>query len=285
MSKESLNWEQTIKHIRTDPAYADLVHEAYLGEDTEDSVLRFSDSEEFANTKELITSSLGKNDTGVPWRVLDLGAGNGIATIAFATSGFNVTALEPDPSDTIGAGAIKRMARKMGLEKFVKVEEAWGEALPFPDGAFDVVYGRQVMHHAHDLNKFVAEAARVLREGGIFVTTRDHVVFDATDKENFLERHPLHKFYGGENAFSLEEYETAITSAGLSIEQRLAPGDSAINYAPWSRNRVKTLLKRKTGFLHLVPFMSDAAFGIVKFRLSRLPGCLYSFVARLPKTK
>jgi len=217
MSKESLNWEQTIKHIRTDPAYADLVHEAYLGEDTEDSVLRFSDSEEFANTKELITSSLGKNDTGVPWRVLDLGAGNGIATIAFATSGFNVTALEPDPSDTIGAGAIKRMARKMGLEKFVK--------------------------------------------------------------------HPLHKFYGGENAFSLEEYETAITSAGLSIEQRLAPGDSAINYAPWSRNRVKTLLKRKTGFLHLVPFMSDAAFGIVKFRLSRLPGCLYSFVARLPKTK
>lgn len=285
MNTNSLNWEQTIEHVRADPAYADLVYEAYLGEDTEANISRFSISEEFILTKQLITSSLGKSRPDVPWRVLDVGAGNGIATIALAKAGFHVTALEPDPSETIGAGAIKRMVRRFDLGQYVQIEEAWGEALPFPDGAFDVVYGRQVMHHARNLNQFVAEAARVLRKGGVFITTRDHVVFDAADKENFLARHPLHKFYGGENAFSLDEYETAIKTAGLSIEQRLAPGDSAINYAPWSKNKVKAVLKQKTAFLHKVPFVPDVAFWLVKLRLSRLPGRLYSFVARLPNTE
>lgn len=282
MSDYSLNWEQTIQHIRTNPDYEGLVHEAYLGADTESNVSRFGVSEEFLTTKQLVSYLLGVNEAGASWKVLDLGAGNGIATIAFAKAGFSVTALEPNPSETIGAGAIKRMVKKMELEHSVTVEEAWGEALPFPDGSFDVVYGRQVMHHAHDLNQFVAEAARVLRKGGVFVTTRDHVVSDADEKVRFLARHPLHKFYGGENAFSLKEYEAAIVNAGLIIEQRLAPRDSVINYAPWSKKKVKAMLKQKTGFLHIIPLVSDIAFWLVKLRLSRLPGSLYSFVARQP---
>jgi SAM-dependent methyltransferase len=40
------------------------------------------------------------------------------------------------------------------------------EALPFKEGTFDLVYGFGVLHHLHDIQAGVREAARVLRKGG-----------------------------------------------------------------------------------------------------------------------
>ena len=40
------------------------------------------------------------------------------------------------------------------------------EALPFKEGTFDMVYGFGVLHHLHDIEAGVEEAARVLRMGG-----------------------------------------------------------------------------------------------------------------------
>jgi SAM-dependent methyltransferase len=276
------NWEETIEYIRLAPDYAQLVEQAYLDVDVEKNILRFKTSEEFLETLRVVQGALDSINER-PLRMLDLGAGNGIATIAFAQSGFSVTALEPDPSLTIGAGAIKQMVEQYKLEDVVKVIEAWGESLPFSDGYFDLVYGRQVMHHAHDLKQFIAESARVLRPGGILLTTRDHVVKGQADKERFLARHPLHKYYGGENAFTLQEYETAMTSAGLKIETRFNPQDSPINYGPWSEQKVEELLKDRTKVLHRLPFVRQLAWKLVRIRLERLPGRLYSYLARKPK--
>jgi SAM-dependent methyltransferase len=41
-----------------------------------------------------------------------------------------------------------------------------GEALPFPDARFDVVYGHGVLQYAAHPDRIVAEAARVLKPGG-----------------------------------------------------------------------------------------------------------------------
>jgi len=267
-----MTWEETIQEIRRQPTFKSLVKEAYLGEDLEDNIQRFQKSEEFRATLKEI-SKFDPSKTKV--RILDLGAGNGISTISFAMKGYHVVALEPDPSNTIGAGAIRIAAQIFEVEDKVTVEEAWGEKLPFDDNHFDIVYGRQVMHHAHELNQFVAEASRVLKKGGLFMTTRDHVIKDDQDKEAFLNRHPLHKFYGGENAFTLEEYKRAIQQAGLTIQRSLNAKESVINYDPWGKSKVK----EKLGVLGNLPLLPSVAMSFVKYRLNRIPGRLHTFVA------
>jgi len=267
-----MNWEQTILEVRANPAYSDLVKEAYLGGDLKDNVERFYSSQEFRETKRELKQLLG-DLKGL--YLLDIGAGNGISTIAFAKLGINVVALEPDPSSIIGAEAIRKNARIHGLEEKVKVEEAWGESLPFEDGAFDIVYGRQVLHHAHELNSFVKEASRVVKKGGVVMTTRDHVIKDDSDKEKFLERHPLHKFYGGENAFTIEQYSNAYVKADLTIKRSLNAKSTAINYDPWSKKKLAT----KVGILAKLPIVSDILMFLIKNRLNNLPGRLHTFIA------
>jgi len=49
------------------------------------------------------------------------------------------------------------------------VQTADATAMPFPDGSFDSVVSCLMLHHIIDWEGAVAEAARVLRPGGIFV--------------------------------------------------------------------------------------------------------------------
>src|SRR5947209_473204 len=79
----------------------------------------------------------------------------------------------------------------------ITVHQSFAEDIGFGDEIFDIVYVRQAMHHAYDLEIFVKECARVLKKGGLFITIRDHVIRDEKDKAWFLEMHPLQKFYGG----------------------------------------------------------------------------------------
>ena len=48
-------------------------------------------------------------------QALDLGAGRGISSYALAREGWQVTALEPDPSMLIGAGAIRSLVAKKAM--------------------------------------------------------------------------------------------------------------------------------------------------------------------------
>jgi SAM-dependent methyltransferase len=50
-----------------------------------------------------------------------------------------------------------------------------GERLPFADGAFDVVWSRNVIDHVRDPVLFITEAMRVLRPGGRFLLTFDTI--------------------------------------------------------------------------------------------------------------
>lgn len=265
-----MNWEETIIEIRNKQEFNNLVKDAYFGEDLKDNIIRFRATEEFKETLKEVRSI--KKEKNI--KILDIGSGNGISAVAFALEGFEVVALEPDPSETIGAGAIRKSKSIFDLNNLTIVE-AWGEKLPFKDHSFEIVYGRQVMHHALDLTKFVSEAARVLKTKGIFMTVRDHVVKDHIDKEKFLKRHPLHKFYGGENAFTLVQYVSAIEEAPLKIIKSLDASSSSINYAPWNKKRIK----EKFGYIGSLPFVSDILFKAVKIRLNKLPGRLHSFIA------
>lgn len=285
-----MTWEEIIIAIRKDPAFSDLVKEAYFDEDLLLNAGRFENSEEF-----LATLAEIKIHHPAARKLADIGAGNGIASVAFAKNGFEVTAVEPDPSSTIGSGAIRILKEQLRFAH-LHIVDAFGESLPCENETFDVVYVRQAMHHAADLPQFVNELARILKKGGILFTTRDHVILDEKDKQWFLETHPLHKFYGGENAFTVSEYTQAIKNAGLEIKKQWGHFDHVINYSPETsaaisekrktiREKMQRAMQKKTGPLSKIPFLLDAYISRTEKKYGplmderKIPGRLYSFIA------
>jgi len=277
---DNMTWEETIQHIRKQPEYRFLVEKAYFEEQLSLNVERYRESEEYKETLQKI-----RQTTPNAKRILDIGSGNGITAISFALDGYDVVTVEPDPSQTIGAGAIRQLKEEYRLSN-IQVYEAFAEEINFKDGEFDIVFARQCMHHAYDLKKFVAEMSRVLKQGGMFFTVRDHVIFDEADKVFFLENHPLQKYYGGENAFTPQQYTEAIETAGLTIVEVLKYFDSVINYFP---EESKTIARRKkevveaTRFGKLLwyfPSIRDRRANIAFEQIEKnIPGRMYSYIA------
>lgn len=281
-----MTWEEAVLFARDNDELKQLIYDSYLCSNLEDNVCRFSKSIEFKETIRLLkTHFTHKRPESIA--ILDLGAGNGISSIAFALNGFNVTAVEPYKSETLGFEAIQYLKTKFNLSN-LEVFSEYGESLPFKTETFDIIYARQAMHHAHHLQSFVSESARVLKKDGIFFTCRDHVVNDKVQKEIFLNQHPLHKFYGGENAFSLSEYKSAFKKSGFKIIQELGPLDSTINYSPLTIDDFVDQIKKsvKHRFRINLPncrLTTNFIFTILKWRtlnMKNSPGRLYSFVAK-----
>jgi SAM-dependent methyltransferase len=276
-----VNAAEAIERLREDPRFAELVRDSYLGEDLQESAERFSASAEFADVLNLAGSRLPGG------AVLDLGAGNGIASFAFARSGARfILAIEPDLSTTVGLGALRPLVDGMAVE----VVCATGEAIPLRSGAVDLVYARQVLHHAADLRQLVSECARVLKPGGLLLACREHVVDDERQLEEFLRRHPVHQLAGGENAFRLTEYLGAIEGCGLRIDRILRPWDSIINAFPLVRTHEElqrepsTILTRRLGGFGTLISRVPSVQAVVRAYLNRRgePGRLYTFVATKP---
>jgi SAM-dependent methyltransferase len=273
-----MTWEEAVEWLKSQPDKQDLIKAVYYDEPLIEAARRFARGEEWLGVEDILKE-------WVPGKVLDLGAGHGITSYAFAKSGCRVTALEPDSSRKVGTGAIKGLARESGLN--INVVQGFAEQLPFDKDAFDIVYGRQVMHHASDLSALCTEAARVLRPGGAFLMTREHVISKKDDLPRFLESHPLHNLYGGENAMLLSEYEDAITSAGLSVIKVYSPHESVINHFPMTKEQKRAELIEITGRYMGRP-LARALGGIQVSRkmilrllslVDNTPGRLYSFVA------
>jgi SAM-dependent methyltransferase len=218
---------------------------------------------------------------------LDVGAGRGIASFALAREGFAVSALEPDDSDLVGAAAIRSLASEAGLA--ITVVQDFSESLPFPDASFDVVFARAVLHHTRDLAAACQEFARVLRPGGRVLAIREHVISRPDDKQAFLEAHPLHRLYGGENAFLLSEYVAALEQAGLRLQKVLDPFESPINFAPYTLTGLQAEIAQRADRIlpgaggavsrvFAVPFTWRVARRILS-AFDHRPGRLYSFLA------
>lgn len=253
----------------------ELAAAAYFGDPVE-MARRYHASEEYAALRTLLPSPAG--------RALDLGAGNGILAYALAADGWRVTAVEPDPSALVGAGAIRTIAAATGTT--IDVIEAFGEAIPLEAANFDLVVARQVLHHAHDLPAFCREMARLVRHGGTVVTLRDHVISGPEQLQQFFATHPLHHLYGGENAFTRAQYREALAGAGLAVAQEYGAFDSVLNYAPHTRETLREEIAARAGPLRglvRAGLRSDAALGSVLRLLSRIdrrPGRLVSFVCK-----
>lgn len=98
-------------------------------------------------------------------RVLDLGCGNGGLLLPFAEAGHRCWGL-----DVTLHPELSESAREAGLS--LTHLQGRGEALPFPDGAFDLVLLAETLEHVERPRRLGREVARVLRPGGIcYLTT------------------------------------------------------------------------------------------------------------------
>jgi SAM-dependent methyltransferase len=105
-------------------------------------------------------------------RVLDLGCGTGETTAWLALQGATVDAVDLSPRMVEVARAL---CVRHAVDARVRFHVAPGEQLPFTDGAFDVVFGHDVLHHL-DLERGRDEIRRVLVPGGrgVFVEPLGH---------------------------------------------------------------------------------------------------------------
>jgi SAM-dependent methyltransferase len=143
--------------------------------------------------------------------LLDLACGTGIVTrrLAAGRPGLRVT----------GADAAHGMTRRAAMRLPGSVVRADCHRLPFPGGSFDAVSAVWLLHLLDDAGPVVAEAARVLRPGGVFVTTVDkdaaHLVGSDIDA--------LAAPYRGEHATDGGERVTA-----YAAEHGLTPSGTAL---------------------------------------------------------
>jgi SAM-dependent methyltransferase len=275
-----VSWEDAVSWLRRQPNMTQLVLECYYDDPPLGAAQRYYASEEWRAVRALLGSRRG--------RALDIGAGRGIASYALARDGFTVVALEPDPSELVGAGAVRALARESGLP--IEVVERTSERLPFTAAEFDVVFARAALHHARDLATACREFLRVLKPGGLLVAIREHVISKPADLPRFLEQHPLHHLYGGENALLLSQYRAAIEGAGFRRLAVLSPWSSPINYAPRSLEALKDeLALRVTSPSPRLRRVVRASLGVGALwrllralleRVDHRPGRLYSFVAQ-----
>jgi SAM-dependent methyltransferase len=93
--------------------------------------------------------------------ILDVACGRAIDAIAMARKGAALTGIEAS------ATMIVKAIEFMGADRRqVKLARSLAEALPFPDNSFDKVVCKGAMDHFADLDKSMAEMARVTKPSG-----------------------------------------------------------------------------------------------------------------------
>ena len=154
-------------------------------------------------------------------RALDIGSGAGFLAEEFARIGFSVTGVDPSP---VAVEAARRHAEQSGLR--IDYLVGAGESLPVPDESYDVVYCCDVLEHVADLDKVIAETARVLRPGGLYLfdtvnrTLRSKIVVIKAFQEWRLTR--LSEFQG----HVWEMFITPTELAELLVRHGLRPAEA-----------------------------------------------------------
>jgi ubiquinone/menaquinone biosynthesis C-methylase UbiE len=131
-----------------------------------------------------------------------------------------------------GGGHVARRLREAGVN-VVTTDPAPGmqpdvlnraEDVPFADGSFDVVACRVAAHHFEDIDKAVAEMARVSRDQVIVV---DNAFLDDSAEEADRVRDPSHV-----RNYTEDEWRRLFADAGLRVEE-LRHLDKPIEVEPW----------------------------------------------------
>ena len=109
-----------------------------------------------------VEQQIARHWGGQPTRVLDVGCGGGFLSNRLAQAGHYVVGVDLSESSL-------EVARRHDATGTVHYRLAEARALPFEDGAFDVVTAMDFLEHVEEPQRVIAEAARVLAPGGLFL--------------------------------------------------------------------------------------------------------------------
>jgi SAM-dependent methyltransferase len=172
--------------------------------------------------------------------VVELGCGTAYFSAWLARRGARPTGVDPTPAQLATA---RRMVEKTGIQ--VELVEAAGEAVPLPDAAFDLAVSEYGASLWADPFKWVPEAARLLRPGGLLVFLTNSVLVYLTAPDSAEEMvgnellRPLFGMYrvqwdgamGVEYHLAHGDWVELLRRHGFEIEalHELLPGESAEN--------------------------------------------------------
>ncbi len=122
-------------------------------------------------------------------RVLELGPGRRGTGLRLALDAFGAAHADGVELAPASVDACRRAVADLGDR--VSVAQGDGERLAAPSSSYDAVFGYHVLHHALDWRAAVAEAARVLKPGGRFLSTEMTARFVDSRGLRAVSRHPL----------------------------------------------------------------------------------------------
>lgn len=155
--------------------------------------------------------------------LLDIGTGTGRMAEIFAPTARRITALDRSPE-------MLRIARAKLADRAIAADLVQGDfvALPLGETSVDTVVMHQVLHFAHEPQRVIAEAARVLRPGGHLLI----VDFAAHDQEDLRTR-AAHARLG----FADAQMRGWFASCGLVIETVQALAGDPLTVKIWLARR------------------------------------------------
>ncbi len=196
-----MTWRRTV-----DSFYSDEIEEFY--EQGKDKVLDESIDPRGPSFLFDVAGELGASPNT---RVLDVGSRIGKQMIELRERfGCKVVGVEPAP------GNLARM-RRTYPDDALAVTRALGEALPFAEGSFDLVWVRDVLVHFESLDPAFSEFRRVLGPGGA-------VLVFAVFATPLLEPNEAARLWAGNavvpSSADSANFERAAAGAGLVIERK-----------------------------------------------------------------
>jgi SAM-dependent methyltransferase len=145
--------------------------------------------------------------------VLEVGAGSGRDTLALAREGAIAMVVDYAP---MSLELVARQARAQGLP--IALVRADALAMPFREGAFDVVFHQGLLEHFRDPQPLMRECARVTGRGGRMIVDVPQTFHPYTAMKQILIA--FDKWFAGwERQFTPAELEREVRKCGLTVRR------------------------------------------------------------------
>ena len=165
------------------------------------------------------------------WEMLDVATGGGHTALKFAPLVASVTVSDITPAMLEAA---EKHLRTKGVRNAIFKQTA-AEDLPFGDASFDLVTCRIAPHHFDDAPRFVQQAVRVLKPGGILLV-QDHLLPEDVLTARYIEAFEKLRDPGHNQAFTEGEWRTMFRDAGLTVAHS-EPLHKDLNFGTWTERQ------------------------------------------------